>query len=73
MKTLIVNIDNEKDLVVLEEILTRFGLNYRINTDYQFSESEIQALLKTKQEFLQGKNSVRNWTDIEQELNDAYN
>lgn len=73
MKTLTVNIDNEKDLVVMEEILTRFGLNYRINTDYQFSESEIQALLKTKQEFLQGKNSARNWTDIEQELNDAYN
>ncbi|RYE21078.1 MAG: hypothetical protein EOP42_26425 [Sphingobacteriaceae bacterium] len=73
MKTLTVNIDNEKDLVVMEEILTRFGLNYQIDTDHQFSDSEIQALIKTKQEFLEGKSSARIWVDIEQELNNAYN
>ncbi|MGI4729522.1 MAG: hypothetical protein ACRYGB_13190 [Janthinobacterium lividum] len=72
MKTLTVNIDNEKNLVVMEEILTRFGLPYQIDS-YQFTEKEIEGLLQTKQAFLAGKSSARNWTDIEQELNNAYN
>lgn len=56
----------------MEEILTRFGLPYQIDS-YQFTEKEIEGLLQTKQAFLAGKSSARNWTDIEQELNNAYN
>lgn len=69
MKTLTVNITDEKDLPVMEEILTRFGLSYQINADYSFSEQEIKGLLKTKQDFLEGKSSARDWSEIEQELN----
>lgn len=71
MKTLTVNITDEKDLPVMEEILTRFGLSYQINADYSFSEQEIKGLLKTKQDFLEGKSSARDWSKIEQELNRA--
>ncbi len=75
MTTLTVNIQNEKDLPVLQEILNRFGLNYTINVDkeYSLSTSEIDGLLKTKQDFLDGKTTARNWTDIEDDLNRAYN
>jgi len=75
MTTLTVNIQNEKDLPVLQEILNRFGLTYRIDTDkeYAFSETEITDLLQTKQDFLDGKTTARNWTDIEDDLNRAYN
>ncbi|MEX8548428.1 MAG: hypothetical protein V5804_12570 [Mucilaginibacter sp.] len=74
MKTLTVNITNDKDLPIMEEILTRFGLSYQINTDYNFTEQDIKGLLKTKQEFLDGKSSARDWSEIEQDLdiNTAY-
>lgn len=68
MTTLTVNIANEKDLPLMEEILNRFGLSYHINTGYNFTEQEITALLKTKQDFLEGKSSARNWNEIEQDL-----
>ena len=71
MKTLTVNITDEKDLPVMEEILTHFGLSYQINADYSFSEQEIKGLLKTKQDFLEGKSSAHDWSEIEQELNRA--
>jgi hypothetical protein len=73
MTTLTVNITNEKDLSVMEEILSRFGLSYQINTEYDFKESEIKDLLKTKQDFLEGKSSARDWNNIEQDLNRAFN
>jgi hypothetical protein len=75
MTTLTVDIQNEKDLPVLQEILNRFGLNYTIdvNKDYPFSKTEIEGLLKTKQDYLEGKTTARNWTDIEDDLNRAYN
>ncbi|MGF7038893.1 hypothetical protein [Mucilaginibacter lappiensis] len=75
MTTLTVNIQNEKDLPVLQEILNRFGLTYSIDTDkeYAFSETEIKNLLQTRQDFLDGKTTARNWTDIEDDLNRAYN
>ena len=72
MTTLTVNIPNEKDLPLIEEILNRFGLSYQINTDYSFTEQEIQSLLKTKQDFLEGKTTARNWNEIEQDLNNAF-
>ena len=75
MATLTVNIPNENDLPVLQEILNRFGLTYTVDADneYAFTEAEIEGLLKTKQDFMDGKTTARNWTDIEQDLNRAYN
>ncbi|MEO6849161.1 MAG: hypothetical protein ABI203_10230 [Mucilaginibacter sp.] len=75
MTTLTVNIKNEKDLPVLKEILNRFGLAYTIDVDqeYVFTKAEIESLVKTKQDFIEGKTTARNWTDIEEDLNRAYN
>ncbi len=75
MTTLTVNIQNEKDLPVLKEILNRFGLNYVVDveSDYAFTDAEIKDLLKTKQDFIEGKTTARDWTDIEEDLNSAYN
>ena len=75
MTTLTVNIQNENDLPLLQEILNRFGLSYTVDVekDYVFSEKDIAGLLKSKQDFLDGKTTARNWTDIEDDLNRAYN
>jgi len=75
MTTLTVNVQNENDLPVLQEILNRFGINYTIDSDkdYSFSATEIEGLLKTKQDFLDGKTTARDWKDIEDDLNRAYN
>jgi hypothetical protein len=42
MTTLTVNINDEKDLPVLQEILTRFGLTYTVdvNDEYVFLKSK---------------------------------
>ena len=75
MTTLTVNIQNENDLPLLQEILNRFGLSYTVDVekDYVFSEKDIAGLLQSKQDFLDGKTTARNWTDIEDDLNRAYN
>jgi hypothetical protein len=75
MTTLTVNIQNEKDLPVLQEILNRFGLSYSVDVEeeYTFTEAEIKGLIKTKQDFIDGKTTARDWTEIEEELNRAYN
>jgi len=75
MTTLTVNIQDEKDLPVLQEILDRFGLSYSVGTDeeYVFSEAELNGFLKTKQDFLDGKTTARDWTEIQEDLNRAYN
>ena len=75
MTTLTVNIKEERDLSVLQEILDRFGLTYTVDddSDYSFSKTEIEGLIKTKQDFLDGKTTARDWKDIEQDLNSAYN
>jgi hypothetical protein len=75
MTTLTVNIQNEKDLPVLKEILNRFGLTYSVDDkeEYIFSEEEIQGFIKTKQDFLDGKTTARDWNDILEDLNRAYN
>jgi len=74
MTTLTVNIQNDKDLPVLQEILDRFGLSYAVepHRDHIFSEAEIAGLLKTRQDFLDGKTSARDWKDIEKDLDRAY-
>lgn len=75
MTTLTVNITNESDLPVLQEILNRFGLTYTIDTEneFPFSKKDIEGLLKLKKDFLEGKTTARNWDDIEEDLNRAYN
>jgi hypothetical protein len=75
MTTLTVNIPNDKDLAAVQEALDRFELSYIVdaNTDYTFSEAEIKSLLKTKQDFIDGKTTARDWKDIEEDLNRAYN
>lgn len=75
MTTLTVDIKDEKDLPVLQEILDRFGLSYIVDkhNDYSFSKAEIESLVKTKQDYLDGKTTARSWTDIEEDLNRAYN
>ncbi|MGF7077551.1 hypothetical protein [Mucilaginibacter sp. NFR10] len=75
MTTLTVNITNESDLPVLQEILNRFGLTYTIDieNEFSFSKKDIEGLLKSKKDFLEGKTTARNWDDIEEDLNSAYN
>lgn len=75
MTTLTVNITNESDLPVLQEILNRFGLTYTINVEneFPFSKKDIEGLLQSKKDFLEGKTTARNWDDIEEDLNRAYN
>jgi hypothetical protein len=75
MATLTVNIKNENDLPVLKEILNRLGLSYTIDADkeFVFTEAEIAGFVKTKQDFIDGKTTARNWTDIEEDLKRAYN
>jgi len=75
MTTLTVNINEQSDLTVLQGILDRFGLSYTVNADkeYNFSEAEIESLVKAKKDFLEGKTTARNWKDIEGDLNRAYN
>jgi hypothetical protein len=51
MTTLIVNIDNDKDLPVLKEILTRFGLNYKINNGPELNKDGDKLLKKLKKSF----------------------
>jgi hypothetical protein len=72
MTTLTVDINNEKDLPVLKEILDRFGLTYHVNEQYDLTDAEIQSLLNTQKDFLEGKTTARNWKDIEDDLNSAY-
>ncbi|MBD1391631.1 hypothetical protein [Mucilaginibacter glaciei] len=75
MTTLTVNIIDEKDLSVLQEILNRFGLTYKVDSgsDHIFSKSEIDSLLQTRQDYVEGKTTAREWTDIERDLNSAFN
>jgi len=49
------------------------GLSYSINEDsgQLFSEIEINGFIQTRQDFLDGKTTARNWDDIEDDLNRA--
>ncbi len=75
MTTLTVNIQNENDLPVLQEILDRFGLPYVVDneSEYVFSEEEIAGFMKTRQDYLDGKTTTRSWTDVQEDLNRAFN
>ena len=75
MTTLTVTIADDKDLPVLQEIFNRFGLEYAVNdhSEHQLSNSEINSFLKSKDDFLSGKTTAKDWTKIDEELNSAYN
>jgi hypothetical protein len=81
MTTLIVNVDNDKDLPVLKEILTRFGLTYQINNGPLLNKEEDKLLKKLKKSFTEindweaGRATLQNAkkaiADIETELNNG--
>ena len=75
MTTLTVNIPDDKDLAAVQEALDRFELSYIVdaNADYSFNEAEIKSFLKSKQDFIDGKTTARDWKDVEEDLNGAYN
>jgi len=75
MTTLTVNIPDDKDLAAVQEALDRFALSYIVdaNADCSFNEAEVKSLLKSKQDFIDGKTTARDWKDIEEDLNRAYN
>jgi hypothetical protein len=55
--------------------LDRFGLVYKIEPDekeYTFSDAEIKDLVKTRQDYIDGKTTARDWKDIEDDLNRAF-
>ena len=67
MTTLTVNIDNEKDLPVLTEILTRFGLNYKIDQTTVLNKDSDKLLKKLKGSF----SEVKSWEAGEVKLQNA--
>jgi hypothetical protein len=75
MTKLTVSIHDNKDIPFLQEILDRFGLSYKIEPDdqsYAFSDAEIKDLVKTRQDYIDGKTTARDWKDIEEDLNRAF-
>jgi len=75
MTTLTVNIQNDKDLPVLQEILNRFGIPYSVDADkeYVFSKEEIESLVKTTQDYIDGKTTAQDWDDVKTELRREFN
>lgn len=81
MTTLTVNIDNEKDLPVLREILNRFGLSYKIDTKPTLGKEEDKLYKKLKKSFAEIKewekrnvklqNAKDALSDIETDLNNG--
>ena len=57
MNTIVENISEKEDWSIKENV--------------NFSNAEIESLLKTKQEFLDGKTTARDWSDIEKDLDRA--
>jgi hypothetical protein len=75
MTKLTVSIPDNNDVPFLQEILDRFGLLYKIepdDKDYIFSDAEIKDLVKTRQDYIDGKTTARDWKDIEEDLNRAF-
>jgi len=40
--------------------------------EYAFSEAELESLLKTQKDFINGKTTARDWNEIEEELKVKY-
>jgi hypothetical protein len=75
MTTLTVNIQNEKDLSSLQEVLDRVGIDYEAENydDYVFSKEEIERLVKDNEDYINGKTTARDWNDIKEDLKRAFN
>ena len=67
MTTLTVDIENEKDLPVLKEILTRFGLNYKVNGEAAFNKKEDKLYKRLKKSFIE----IKDWEAGKGRLQDA--
>ena len=75
MTKLTVSIPDNNDVPFLQGILDRFGLVYKIEPDekeYTFSDAEIKDLVKTRQDYIDGKTTARDLKDIEDDLNRAF-
>jgi hypothetical protein len=57
----------------ITKVKNKNGILADTNEDYAFTDAEIEALLKTKQDFIDGKTTARSWTDIEEDLVRACN
>ena len=67
MTTLTVDIENDKDLPVLKEILTRFGLNYKVSAEPALNKHEAKLYKKLKKSFTE----IRDWEAGKIKLQDA--
>jgi|GEM_PF-891497 len=57
MATLTVNIDDEKDLPLMKEILNRFGLKYKIDKQTELTEDGIVLYKRFKKTFKE----IKDW------------
>jgi hypothetical protein len=67
MTTLTVDIENEKDLPVLKEILTRFGLNYKVSKAPVSDKNGDKLYKKLKKSFTE----IKDWEAGNIKLQDA--
>ena len=67
MTTLTVDIENEKDLPVLKEILNRFGLNYKVTDQPILNKDEEKLYKKLKKSFI----DIKDWEAGKIKLQDA--
>ena len=67
MTTLTVDIENDKDLPVLKEILTRFGLNYKVNNGLILNSHEDKLYKKLKKSLTE----IKDWEAGNIKLQDA--
>ncbi len=67
MTTLTINVDNEKDLPVLKEILNRFGLRYKVDKQAELSEEGEVLYKRFKKTFKE----VKDWEDGKLKLQSA--
>ncbi|MEO6979183.1 MAG: hypothetical protein ABI113_12415 [Mucilaginibacter sp.] len=67
MTTLTVNINDDKDLPVLKEILNRFGLDYTVDKSALLSKDESKLLKKLKKSF----SEINEWENGKTKLQDA--
>jgi len=67
MTTLTVDIKNEKDLPVLKEILSRFGLSYKVTDTPVLNKSDEQLYKKLKKSFAE----IKDWEAGNIKLQDA--
>jgi len=67
MTKLTVYIEHDKDLPVLKEILTRIGLNYKVNGETAHAKKEDKLYKKLKKSFIE----IKDWEAEKLTLQDA--